>query len=563
MWLWIGLAVIGVLLFALWYTRATKEPFQNTTGKASSFVVSSTLQALTTPANLQTIGTLEKGSYLDSYAIKTIENIKGEVLWKAGDPLLSDTVQAQYRITFPNDVTISTPPPAGAGGPDTPGKFQTGLPSGIVYAGLTFTSPFLIVQSTITELADPYYLRLLSSFGTGKQDAAYKVTKISDESGKIFYTWSNAAERFKLVFASPISLKLFQNALDSATDKVDSAGKVTQTANATYVNLGFKRITLKGADFSSSAPDLTATSTTAVVEIADDPNVAVEGKLSVLVNPAVRDVFKTFGDGSPNVTSIQTANGTTVWSADEKATKYRLDFAAPIDLDKAKDMMPRKFATTRFVGLKFADSPATPVSYTDRPIYQEILKGMAAPDERMAQLLGDQAGMLSQDDQIAQDFLTSNPVQTKTSTDTSKDSNFVYKFTNSSSQDIATVSDVSTDATIPTGPVLVTNRIKVRTKFSTLVTPEVLKTLERGAGVTADGKAPTVVEILDETEKRIWPPTAGSRYVDPEIDSIYIIGYDAMIDVQNTIQPYIIKYMPSIAFMNPALPRQTTKTGSA
>jgi hypothetical protein len=216
-------------------------------------------------------------------------------------------------------------------------------------------------------------------------------------------------------------------------------------------------------------------------------------------------------------------------------------------LDKAKDLMPRKFATTRFIGLNFADSPATPVSYTDQPIYQDIVKAMDTGEQ------GDAIGTFSQDDQAANDFLNANPVILDTKTAPSADNTPSYTYPG---QNTATAPDTSTDATIPTGPVLVTNRIKIRTKFSTLVTPEVLKTLERGAGVTVDGKAPTVVEILDETEKQIWPPTAGSTFVDPGIDSIYIIGYDAMIDVQNTIQPYIIKYMPSIAFMNPALPRK-------
>ena len=543
MWLWIGLAIIGVLLFLLWLLSPTREGFQNTTGKASSFVVASTLQALTTPANLQTIGALEKGSYLDSYAVKTIENMKGEVLWKAGDPMLSDTVQAQYRLTFPNDVTLAMPAPSGTGGAPTPGKFQNALPSGIVYVGEAFTSPFLIVQSTIGELVNPYYLRILSTCGaakkdpTAKQDPDYKVTKITDESGKTFYTWSNAPEKFKLVFAAPVSQKLFLDALEAASNGT----------NNDYVNLGFKRITLKGADFSSPAPDLSASgqTTTAVVEIADDPNVTVEGKLSVLVNPDALAVFKTFGDGSASdtykVTSIQSADGTTVWSADERATKYRLEFAGPINLDAAKKEMPRKFAQTKFIGLSFADAPATNASYLE-------LAAKLLPDRDTSAPQG------QEEEEITKAFLTSfKEVQSPTDY-----SGLTYTDPRQRGQPVATATDVSTDTTLPTGPVVVTNRIKVRSKFSTLVTPEVIATLERGAGVTAEGDAPKVIEILDEAEKRIWPPTAGSTFVDPGIDSNYTIGYDAMIDVQNTIQPYITKFMPSISFLNPALPRRTT-----
>lgn len=525
-------AVLGIaaLLVLLWILRPNMiEPFEVITGKADSFVVVSTLQTLTLPDILQTIGSLERGSYLPEFAVKTIENTKGEIVWKAGDPALSDTNQLQYRLTFPQMVTLSTPPPGGQGGPDIPGKFQTSLPNGVVFVGEAFTSPYIIVESTIGILTDPYSLRILSAFGTGKQDPTYKVSSIRDKNNKVFYSWTNQPERFTIVFAAPILLNLADRAIKSAADRVDTSGVVLQPGNAQYNSLGLQRITLL-------EPDLSVQRAEVKVEIADDPAIPIEGKLSLLVDQRARDLFKTFGDGSANdtykVLSIKSADGTTVWSADETPAKYRLDFAAPIKLEMAKGVS-KKLGGVKFVGLNFTDTPATS-SYLD--MAQKLLSGIEKSEE-----------------QITKDFLTSYK-ETENPTDYSA---LAYRDPRSG-QPVATMTDMA--STVPKGPVLVTNRIKVRAKYTALVAPGVIQTLERGAGATADGKVPKVVEILDEAEKPIWPLKAGMTFVDPGIDAIYIIGYDTMIDVPNTIKPYILSFMPSLAFLNPALPRRSASS---
>ena len=442
-----GIALV-VIAAAVWIFPRLIEAFENVTGKSTAVVVESDLATLTAADTLRAIGSIEKGTYNDSFAVSSIQDPKGTTLWKRGDTAKTDTTKSQYKLIFPTAVTLAK---VEKGGTDSAPIFTQvevfkpalakALPN-VTYVGEDFTTPFVVVEGQLSVLTDPYFRNMMGTFGA-----------TIGANGK----------------PTPVNLTLVSDAKDTSLWKTDDPW-----------------YDLSGADMT--------------------------------------DAKKTLA---------------------KKTDKYKLTFDGPLNLTMFRDQLSRKVPSAKYIGLSFTDTPPQETSYQD--ILSAAPSASAAGDGSVPEAV--KTAFLNSYDEREAAGLQDNSVVSPTYTDAKA------KPTTASSELVITATSAAS------APAVVTNRFKIRGKYSTLVRPEMIRTFEVAGGKTADGVRPKVVEILNDKNIAVWPadsltaPYKPSDSLDANGNEIFIIGYDLKVDVPNIVAPYITKYMPSITFLNPAMPR--------
>ncbi len=588
-WYWIGAAVLAAAL--IWLLWPFKEGFINTADEGTSFVVQAPLATLTAADTLKAIGTLQSGAYAEKFAPATIENYKGDSIWKAGAAVATDTTVTQYRLVFPSTINYSKF--------KEPGK----LPAGVTYIGPDFTSLFIIVKGDPGVIIDPFntgnadnnYRGTFSSLGTGRNDGTYAVSKITNQTGTVFYD-KNAPMTtafYTMTFDSNVDLKRIQDFIARA-----KAGGITRgekPENSPILDSKLNLLTLKGISETDTTTDFTGVSSKVVV---------FQGPLHAVLNPGTREVAKWFSEAgataaaaaqkadedldkggfSTGTTGTIEAKRTAMYRAREAAAAYlpttitggsagevlwrrlpyfgvpyqvllKVEFIAPVNLRLATEQVPKKIIgvtyaqlkdgvyvetkePARYVGLAFTDTPpalpetgAGSMAQLGTVDYTTIYTPYAPPS------------------QFPTTFLASGESAGTSETPASADFTASTTYTDPRSQPVASTTDYSGYVTNVTP---LTNRIKVRGQWSIISKPGVIATFGIAAGKGPDGTYPKVVEILDYKEQKVWPT---GNYVDTGMSELFTIGYDVMIDPKKGLEDYIRAFMPSVTYVNPAMPR--------
>lgn len=313
---------------------------------------------------------------------------------------------------------------------------------------------------------------------------------------------------------------------------------------------------------------------------ANDPksaNVVVEGKLSTLTDPYYLRIFAGFGTGRRatefknaqgenvlgdamtkteySISDIQNSSSQVVWrkgepitriksatgspekmasgenqeafSKDDSVAKYMLRFTNPINLRVIQTDISKKVPNVSYVGLKFSDTATKGPSYLERA---DTLK----PEGNASKLRAKQ-----EDEEITKKFLASTKTRREQDLENSRYTGQILE-TNEQLQASGMM------------PGLVTNRIRVRGRYSDLIKADVRAQLERGVGSNAK-----VIEIIDSVNKQIWPTGKDVRYTDSGRADVFVVGFDKSFDVNKTIGPFMKRNRVSgIQFMSAAVPRK-------
>ena len=503
----------------IWLFWTYREGFENVTDQGKSFVVEAQLDALTAVTAMKAIGALQTSTYADANAPSSIEDYKGTVVWTGGQPPSTSTTRAQYKLNFPSTINFS--------------KFQGKLPTGITFIGQDFTSPFIILEAKPGFLIDPYYRGnaanryrgIMSSFGTGTASADYAVTKLTDASGTVYYDKLATSIRKPYIvnFSADVDLKIIGDllAVKAGTDR-SSLGETDISG-----------LQLKGSALTDTRTDFTGVKARTVVFV---------GPLAALLKAENLEAMKQFGTGSKSDTyapvSIQDDANVTIWTKADPVKRFKVEFAQPVNLRIAADGIRRKMGGATYVGLAFTDTP--PATTAGRGSMAQL----GAADYSTINV------QTAPESQFPTTFLESGqgaaPQETPASaTEMTASATYV----DPRKQPVATTSDFSryVSGVSPT-----TNRFKVRGLWSKLSTRGMIATLGIAAGKLPDGTYPKVIEILDAGEKKIWP---GDSYVDTGISEVFTIGYDSMVDPKGSLETYLRTYVPSLTYVNPAMPR--------
>ena len=519
-WYWIGAAaLVAALIWLLW--RAN-EGFQNVTDQGKAFIVEAPLDTLTSVATMKAIGALQTGTYADANAPATIQDYKGATVWSAGQaPTTAATPKAQYKLNFPNTVNFS--------------KFKTALPTGVSYIGEDFTSRSIIVEGKPGILLDPYYRGgaanqfkgIMSGFGTGRPSADYAVTKITDASGTVYYDKSAPVRKqYTVNFTADVDLKVIQDLLATTGERAD------------LPETDLKALQLVGTALTDTRTDFTGVKA---------KTVAFTGPLAALLKSDNLDAMKTFGTGTKSETyapaSIQDAAGTTLWAKADGAKRFKIEFNQAVNLRIAAEQIRRKMSGVTYVGLAFTDTPPA----TTGSVGAGSMAQLGAADYSVINVQS------PPESQFPTTFLASGegagPNETPSSPDWTTSTTYVDPRKQATTNLATGTGDFSGYVSTVTP---LTNRVKVRGQWSTISKPGVIATFGIAAGKTSDGTYPKVVEILDYKEQKVWPT---GNYVDTGISELFTIGFDVMVDPKMGLIEYIQAYMPSVTYVNPAMPR--------
>lgn len=517
---------MAALIWLLW---RTKEGFQNVTDQGKAFVVEAPLDTLTSVATMKAIGALQTGTYADANTPATIQDYKGATVWSAGQaPTTAATPKAQYRLNFPNTVNFS--------------KFMTTLPTGVSYIGEDFTSRSIIVEGKPGILLDPYYRGgaanqykgIMSGFGTGNPSADYAVTKITDEPGTVYYDKSAPVRKqYTVNFTADVDLKVIQDLLATTGERAD------------LPETDLKALQLVGTALTDTRTDFTGVKA---------KTVAFTGPLAALLKSDNLEAMKTFGTGTKSDTyapaSIQDSAGTTLWAKADTVKRFKIEFNQPINLRIATQQIRRKMSGVTYVGLAFTDTPPT----TTGSVGAGSMAQLGAADYSVINVES------PPESQFPTTFLASGegssgagPNETPVAPDMTASATYVDPRKQASKNVATGTGDFSRYVSTVTP---LTNRVKIRGQWSTISKPGVIATFGIAAGKTADGTYPKVVEILDYKEQKVWPT---GNYVDTGMSELFTIGYDTMVDPKVGLEDYIRAYMPSVTYVNPAMPRVDSK----
>jgi hypothetical protein len=443
------------------------------------------------------------------------------------------------------------------------------------FSNVTGKSTTIVVNSNLKNLTTPSTLSTLATVETGINNPAYEVIDISDYTGKSLWSTGmgtstlTTPNQYKLKFKSAITTTKFQEKLPLIS------------ANATWV----------GLDFTSPFILLQK-------EPTKWPKNDLSGTLWNLTDKYYLGILKTIGDGvSPtkmrnsdgiytypfDIENVQTTDGTNVWNkgyfrdtfgntnkiGDKDTNMYTVNFSQPINLRSAKDIVKTKTIFS-FVGLDPKDAPDRPYDISEGRTYYNttnkqvlvtpnvydvsntLLYGQPTnfnPDSYT--LTGGDANYTTSYSQSLFNspdttFTGATRLEPPTSEGGYASSAYQYPTYDDPAQTPVTPDDLS-DLGGSSAPNMVTNRIKVRGIFQTIILPAIIESLQKGSNAT-------VTEILNETGKPVWPAT-NPPYTGSGMPEVFTVGFNNKVDVPNTIQPYIQRYMPSITYLNPAMPR--------
>jgi hypothetical protein len=527
-WYWIGAAVLAAAL--IWLFWQNREAFQNVTDQGTAFVVDAQLDTLTSVATMKTIGALQTGTYSDRTAVATIEDYKGTEVWKAGQAPSTTTTRAQYKLKFPSTINFT--------------KFQSTLPTGLTYIGPDFTSPFIILEAKPGVIIDPYYRGdadnnyrgIMSGFGTGKPETTYAVTKISDASGVVYYDKSAPTRMNYMVnFTADVDLKIIS---DMIANPADATGR-TPTVDESDL----KSLELKGTAFTDTRTDFTGVKA---------KTVAFVGSLAALLKPENLEEMKKFGTGTAAATyapaTVKNEAGDTLWTKADPMKRFKVEFTLPVNLRIAQEQVARKMGGVKYVGLAFTDTPPSGTGAFGRGSMAQLgaadystINVQSPPDSQFPTTFlasGESAGVSE-----------AEPSETPAAADFTASTTYVDPRSQARTNVATGTGDFSRYVSTVTP---LTNRIKVRGQWSVISKPGVIATFGIAAGKGSDGTYPKVVEILDYKEQKVWPT---GNYVDTGMSELFTIGYDMMIDPKMGLEDYIRAFMPSVTYVNPAMPR--------
>ena len=432
-------------------------------------------------------------------------------------------------------------------------------------SNVTGKSNIIVVNSSLKNLTNAGTLTALASIETGNNNAAYAVIGISDYTGKMLWSTGMAQStittpnQYQLTFKTPITTTRFQERLPNAS------------INVSWVGLEF-------------------TSPFVIVqkEASKWPSNDLSGTLWNLTDKYYLGIFKTIGDGVSaikvrkddgtysypfDVASIDDTNGKSVWTksytrdtsgntnimGDKNTNMYSVNFSQPVSLSLAKKIIQSK-TIFNYVGLNSTDTPDTPVDITKGSSYynSNTYKPTVTPgiSDISNKLVPDQASSFNPSSTAltggdAAPTTRSNPTTGGTPSAPRSEGGYgSTSYTSPTYQDpaaqpMATPTNLSGIG--PSTATMKTNRIKVRALYKTIVLPSIIQSLQKGSNTT-------VTEILNETSAPVWPET-NPPYTDSGIPEVFTVGFNQTIDVPNTIQPYIQFFMPSITYLNPAMPR--------
>lgn len=515
-WYWIGAAaLVAALIWILWQV---KEGFQNVTDQGKAFIVEAPLDTLTSVATMKAIGALQTGTYADANVPATIQDYKGATVWSAGQaPTTAGTAKAQYKLNFGSTVNFS--------------KFKTTLPTGVSYIGEDFTSTSIIVEGKPGILLDPYYRGgaanqfrgIMSGFGTGNPSADYAVTKITDEPGTVYYDKSAPVRKqYTVNFTADVDLKIIQDLLATTGERAD------------LPETDLKALQLVGTAVTDTRTDFTGVKA---------KTVAFTGPLAALLKSDNLEAMKTFGTGTKSETyapaSIQDAAGTTLWTKGDAAKRFKIEFNQAVNLRIAAQQIRRKISGVTYVGLAFNDTPPAATG----SVGAGAMAQLGAADYSVTNVQS------PPESQFPTTFLDSAPEETTAEPEFTAPPTYVDPRKQASTNLATGTGDYSGYVSTATP---LTNRFKVRGQWSTISKPGVIATFGIAAGKTADGTYPKVVEILDYRNQKVWPT---GNYVDTGVSEVFTIGFDVMVDPKMGLIDYIQAYMPSVKYVNVAMPR--------
>jgi hypothetical protein len=447
------------------------------------------------------------------------------------------------------------------------------------FSNVTGKSETLVVKSSLQNLTDSATLTALGNIETGSTNPTYAVIEISDYTGKSLWSTGMAKStnttpnQYQLKFKSPITTTKFQEKLP------------TTPISVSYVGLDFTSPFIIVQKESGKWPK-------------DD----LSGTLWNLTDKYYLGILKTIGDGvSPtkvrnddgtytypfDVESIENTNGTNVWKKDylntsrnpnmflesEKGTNmFNVNFSKPISLSSAKQIIRTK-TIFNYVGLKSTDTPDLPIdrnnnkklggptyyndntylskAKTDNPTYNVGRDKSSRFTPDTIALTGGDTNTITADNQTPYtgnyNTITGNTSMAPTSEGGYVQPSYRYPTYQDPAAQPTTTSNNLSNFGPSSAPSMKTNRVKVRAMFKTIILPVIIKSLETGSNAK-------LVEIINETGAPVWPATT-PPYEDSGMPEVFTIGFDKQVDVQNTIKPYIEKFIPSITYLNPAMPR--------
>ncbi len=306
------------------------------------------------------------------------------------------------------------------------------------------------------------------------------------------------------------------------------------------------------------------------------PGIVVEGKLSTLTDPYYLRIFAGFGTGRRatefknsqgenvlgdamtkteySIVNITDSNNRIVWkkgdpvtrvksggspekitsganqeefSKEDSVTKYGILFTNPVNLRVIQADISKKIPNVSYVGLKFSDTAAKATSYLEKA---DRLK----PEGNASKLRAKQ-----EDEEITKKFLESTKTRREQDLENSRYTGQILE-TNEQLQASGMM------------PGLVTNRIRVRGRYSDLIKPAVKAQLETGVGSNAK-----MIEIIDSVNKKIWPADKDIRYSDSGRADTFVVGFDKSFDVNKTIGPFMKRNrVTGVQFVSAAVPRK-------
>jgi hypothetical protein len=274
------------------------------------------------------------------------------------------------------------------------------------------------------------------------------------------------------------------------------------------------------------------------------PGIVVEGKLSTLTDPYYLRIFAGFGTGRRatefknsqgenvlgdamtkteySILDIQNSNKQIVWRKGEPITriktnspekitsganqeefaktdpvaKYMLHFTNPINLRILQSDISKKVPNVTYVGLNFSDTAAKTTSYLEEA---DRLK----PEGNASKIKAKQ-----EDEEITKKFLEATKTRREQDLENSRYTGQILE-TNEQLQASGMM------------PGLVTNRIRVRGRYSDLIKPAVRAQFENGVGSNAK-----LIEIIDSVNKKVWPADKDIRYTDSGRADTFVVGFD-------------------------------------
>ena len=555
-WVWIAGAALLLLALAFASWRWYREGFEDVTGRKRNFVVQASLSTLTSLANQNKIGSVQTGAYDTKYAVATITDYKGTEVWKAGQSPSTDETKKQYRLNFPNDITVSGSENAG-----TPGTLATrvdvfapklvekGIPAtDISYVGDDFTSDYIIIETTPDKIVDPYirgeagnqYKGILSSFGgvdekgqsivVGRASTDYAATRIVDSADIVYYDKSASVRQdYRVTFSGELDV----NAVKTFLDQTPAGTKSTLSED------DIQALELRGTDYTDTRTAFNNVRSTTVV---------FTGPLSAILSEGS---LKTLGSqfGSMKPTKVENAARQTVWADPVAPKRFRVNFAKQINLRVAAQQISRKISGAKYIGLSFTDTPAAGPAADEFGIRRNLgaAAQIAATDRSVRDAI---IATRVPEQQFPSTFLASgeNAGSSDTANSATTTQDTTYRDVKATGTDFSGYFSTMTPAT---------NRFRVRAKWSVLSKPGMIATLSIAAGKLEDGTYPKVVEILNLRDQKIWPEGSPGAipYVDTGVTELFTIGYDVTIDPKISFETYVQTYIPSIAYVNPAMPR--------